>query len=162
MFRAGLDGELIEGNLIGVDVTQASARWATRTTASGSPARPTARSGAPSRPRRTSISANGGDGLSLTVGPATVWSLVGQLYRHRPRRRQPRQQGQRRRPCGRDDVTIGGTAAGAGNVIAYNAKARGFTLVFSVDDNSFLSNSIYNNGDLGINLGNGPTPTPTI
>ena len=54
-----------------------------------------------------------------------------------------------------DDVTIGGTAAGAGNVIAYNRRA-GMPLVFSVDHNSFLSNSIYDNADLGINLGDGP------
>ena len=49
-----------------------------------------------------------------------------------------------------DDVTIGGTARVPGNVIAYNGK-EGILLVFSVDHNSFLSNSIYNNADLGIN-----------
>ena len=56
-----------------------------------------------------------------------------------------------------NNVTIGGTANGAGNIIANNTS-DGIRLVFDVDHNSFLSNSIYNNGGLGINFGNGPTP----
>jgi hypothetical protein len=60
------------------------------------------------------------------------------------------------------DITIGGTAAGAGNTIAYNG-GNGVTVdnssYYSVAGNSILSNSIHDNGKLGIDLGNdGVTP----
>ncbi len=57
--------------------------------------------------------------------------------------------------------TIGGTIAGAGNVIEFNGTGRvgaGVQLVGAVDHNSILSNSIYANAGLGINFGSGPTP----
>ena len=56
-----------------------------------------------------------------------------------------------------NNVTIGGTIAAAGNMIAFN-ESDGIKLVFNSDHNSFLSNSIYDNAGLGINFGNGPTP----
>jgi len=64
--------------------------------------------------------------------------------------------------------TIGGTIAGAGNTIDFNgtgASGSGVQLVGNVDRDEILSNSIYENAGLGINLGNGPTynhayPTP--
>ena len=53
--------------------------------------------------------------------------------------------------------TIGGTAAGAGNTIAYNS-GNGVTVGTSTSDtsvdNSILANSIHDNGGLGIDLGN--------
>ena len=51
--------------------------------------------------------------------------------------------------------TIGGTVAGAGNVIDFNGGA-GVAVTDSAQFNPILTNSIYSNGDLGINLsGNG-------
>src|SRR5262249_56377341 len=52
--------------------------------------------------------------------------------------------------------TVGGTATGAGNVIAFNGH-NGVTVgLFSFDSsagNAILSNSIFGNGALGIDLG---------
>jgi hypothetical protein len=64
---------------------------------------------------------------------------------------------------GASNNTIGGTISGAGNTIAYNAN-NGVTIgSFSSDsssiDNPILSNSIFANGSLGIDLGDdGVTP----
>ena len=62
---------------------------------------------------------------------------------------------------GSSSNTVGGTAAGAGNVIDNNGSGStgaGVQLVGIVNDDSILSNSIFNNAGLGINLGEGPTP----
>lgn len=62
---------------------------------------------------------------------------------------------------GSSSNTIGGTAAGAANVIEFNGSGRvgaGVQLVGSVVGNTILSNSIESNAGLGINLGSGPTP----
>jgi|GEM_PF-2182338 len=56
---------------------------------------------------------------------------------------------------------IGGESAGAGNLIAHNgvgSVGSGVRLIGWVDGNTILSNAIYDNAGLGINLGNGPTP----
>ncbi len=56
--------------------------------------------------------------------------------------------------------TIGGTAQGAANVIDFNGgghNGSGVQLVGDVVHNQILSNSIYKNAWLGINLGDGPT-----
>ncbi|MHB1556938.1 MAG: Calx-beta domain-containing protein [Isosphaeraceae bacterium] len=56
---------------------------------------------------------------------------------------------------------IGGTAAGAANIIEYNGTGRvgaGVQLIGQVVQDTILSNSIYANDGLGINLGSGPTP----
>ncbi len=61
---------------------------------------------------------------------------------------------------------IGGTAAGAGNVIAYNGVPAGRygVVVFSGTGNAIVGNAVYGNGRIGINLfvsgdaGNGVTP----
>ena len=62
--------------------------------------------------------------------------------------------------------TIGGTASGAGNVIANNQTRPGVNIGASdYDDctgNEILSNSIYNNGMLGINLGFSTSPTQNM
>ncbi len=50
--------------------------------------------------------------------------------------------------------TIGGTAAGAGNVIVNNLR-DGVLIGASSTNNAILGNSIRNNGDLGIDLGGG-------
>ena len=59
--------------------------------------------------------------------------------------------------------SIGGTASGAGNIIAFNdgdgVDVGAYTFDTAAVDNSILSNSIYANGSLGIDLGNdGVTP----
>ncbi len=60
-------------------------------------------------------------------------------------------------------VTIGGTATGAGNIIAYSETATfdpGDGIDFqsnTVTQDAILSNSIYDNAGLGIDFGNGPT-----
>jgi len=59
--------------------------------------------------------------------------------------------------------TVGGTAAGAGNVIANNTgvnllnSGNGVALVLNSNLNEILSNSIYDDASLGINFGSGPT-----
>ncbi|HZY87889.1 MAG TPA: hypothetical protein VFE78_23850 [Gemmataceae bacterium] len=59
--------------------------------------------------------------------------------------------------------TVGGTAAGAGNTIAFSV-GQGVVMVGASYGDSFLSNSIFGNGGLGIDLGsaaplpNGPSP----
>ena len=62
---------------------------------------------------------------------------------------------------GSSSNTIGGTGAGAGNVIEFNGNGSvgaGVELVGDVNHDEILSNSIYANAGLGINLGSGPTP----
>ncbi|HEY3137329.1 MAG TPA: HYR domain-containing protein [Blastocatellia bacterium] len=55
--------------------------------------------------------------------------------------------------------TIGGTLAGAGNTIAFNNGTAGVTLLGSVVGDAVLSNSIFSNVGLGIDLnGDGVTP----
>ncbi len=61
---------------------------------------------------------------------------------------------------GSSSNTIGGTIAGAANTIDFNGAGQpgsGVQLVGSPTFNEILSNSIYENSVLGINLGNGPT-----
>ncbi len=63
---------------------------------------------------------------------------------------------------GSSSNTIGGTIAGAANTIDFNGAGQagsGVQLVGSPTFNEILSNSIYENSVLGINLGNGPTPS---
>ena len=62
---------------------------------------------------------------------------------------------------GSSSNTIGGTTGGASNTIEYNGNGQvgaGIQLVGIVVDDEILSNSIYGNAGLGINLGDGPTP----
>ena len=57
--------------------------------------------------------------------------------------------------------TIGGTGASVANTIDFNGSGQvgsGVQLVGSPAQNAILSNSIYGNAGLGINLGDGPTP----
>ncbi len=59
-------------------------------------------------------------------------------------------------------ATVGGTNAGAANVIDNNGggtTGAGVMVLGNVDHDSILSNSIANNAGLGINFGNGPSGT---
>jgi uncharacterized repeat protein (TIGR01451 family) len=61
--------------------------------------------------------------------------------------------------------TIGGSAGGASNTIDYNGSGlvgAGVQLVGSVNQNEILSNSMFGNAGLGINLGDGPTPNHAV
>ena len=73
------------------------------------------------------ISANGGDGVNLDRRPEQRLARSGQLYRHRFRGLTSSATRATAWIVWSDDVTIGGTAAGDGNVIAYNGT-RGFSL----------------------------------
>lgn len=55
--------------------------------------------------------------------------------------------------------TIGGTGSGEGNLIAYNSGDGIYTYDSTTDNNVFSGNSIYSNGDIGIDIG--PTGTGT-
>ena len=67
---------------------------------------------------------------------------------------------------GASDNTIGGLDAGAGNVIANSESRPGVNIGASNSDdspgNEILSNSIYNNAELGINLGFNSAPTQNM
>ncbi|MDG3006608.1 Calx-beta domain-containing protein [Paludisphaera mucosa] len=65
---------------------------------------------------------------------------------------------------GSSGVKVGGEDSGAGNVIAYNGvgtTGAGVQLVGLVSGDTILSNRIFKNAGLGINLNNGPTPNHT-
>jgi len=60
---------------------------------------------------------------------------------------------------GTPNNTVGGTAAGAANVIAFNTKAGiGLEQLNTDTGNTFSANSIYSNQGLGIDLGNTGVP----
>ena len=65
---------------------------------------------------------------------------------------------------GASNNTIGGTVAGAGNIIAFN-DGTGVTVGMSTSDdstgNAILKNAIYSNTGLGINLGGESSPAGT-
>jgi uncharacterized repeat protein (TIGR01451 family) len=153
-FVIGSTAELIEANLVGVDVTGTHAlpnvgngiRIAGPTNCT---------IGGTVQGAANVISANASDGIALTVGPANGLLVLGNYIGTDSAGDDLGNMGNGV-TIWSDDVTIGGTTQGAGNVIAYNAN-DGITLVFDVHHNSFLSNSIHDNGRLGIDLGGGPT-----
>ena len=56
---------------------------------------------------------------------------------------------------------IGSSIGNGGNTIDFNGSGQvesGVQLIGDANQNEILSNSIYDNSGLGINLGNGPTP----
>jgi hypothetical protein len=135
-FVIGSTAELIEGNLIGVDVsgTRALPNRDTGLRIAG----PTdCTIGGTTAAAANVISDNTGDGLALTVGPSNGLIALGN-YIGTDAAGDNLGNGGNGVTVWSDDVTIGGTAAGDANVIANNAKA-GIALVFSVDHNSFLS-----------------------
>ena len=153
-FVIGSTGELIQGNLIGVDIT--GTRPLPNLDTGLRIAGPTdCTIGGTVAAAANVISANTHDGLALTVGPSNGLVVLGN-YIGTDSAGDNLGNGGNGVTVWSDDVTIGGTAAGDANVIAYNVQA-GIQLVFSVDHDSFLSNSIHGNGNLGINLGSGPT-----
>ncbi len=150
---------LIQGNFIGTDVT------GTQPLGNGSDGLNIEDSGdtiGGTNPGEANvISANGGDGIGI-LGYDTL--VVGNLIGTDVTGTKPLGNGQDGVGIGvsaysdASDNTIGGTATGAGNTIAFNG-GNGVTVGSSVDDgyytvdNPILSNSIFSNGRLGIDLG---------
>ena len=161
-FVIGSGNELIQGNYIGVDVTGIKAlpnngvgvriAGPTNNTIGGTV------SGA-----GNVISANNGDGIDFTVGPADGTVVQGNFIGTDSGGLLNLGNAGTGIVVWTNNITIGGTSAAAGNIIAYNKgnvldKGDGIRLVFSSNHDSFLSNSIHDNAGLGINFGNGPTP----
>ncbi|WP_165227378.1 beta strand repeat-containing protein [Aquisphaera insulae] len=161
-FVLGSGYEVIQGNYIGVDVTgiKALPNGGTGMRISG----PTNNTiGGTTTGAGNVIAANNGNGIEFTVGPANGTVVQGNYIGTTPGGATNLGNVGTGIVIWSDDVTVGGTAAGAGNVIAYNRgnsldPGDGIRLVFDVHHNTILSNSIHDNTGLGINFGNGPTP----
>ncbi|MGP0066019.1 MAG: beta strand repeat-containing protein [Isosphaeraceae bacterium] len=154
-FVIGSGNELIEGNFVGVDVTGKLALGnGNQGIRIAGPVDCTV--GGTTAAAANVIGANAADGINLTIGSANGTVIEGNFIG-------TDKSGTIRlgnQDCGillgSDQVTIGGTAAQDGNVIANNYRA-GIQFQGGLDEVSILSNSIYGNGNLGINFGSGPT-----
>ena len=139
-----IDNTVIQGNLIGTDVTG--------TAPLGNTARGVSIEGGSAHTIEGNVIAgNSGDGISLegTTGAVVMANFIGVDIA----RRNTIANGLSgiRISGGTTESRIGGTAAGAGNVIAYNG-ANGVTVVDGTR-NAILRNAIYGNAGLGIDLG---------
>jgi uncharacterized repeat protein (TIGR01451 family) len=155
-FVLGSGNELIEGNLVGVDVTGklplGNGNHGIRI---AGPLDCTI--GGTTAAAANVIGANAGDGINLNIGPSNGSVILGNdIGTDASGTLNLGNQGNGIL-IGSDQVTIGGIAKKTGNVIAYNHRA-GVGFGGGLDQDSILSNSIYDNGSLGINFGNGPTP----
>ena len=147
--------EVIEGNYIGVDVSGAKAlpngtvgiriAGPLNNTIGGT----VAGSG-------NVISGNDGDGIEFTVGSGAGTVIEGNAIGTDSTGTLDLGNTGTGIVLWSNNITIGGTTAGAGNIIAYSGK-DGIGFIFDVYDNAILSNSIFGNAGLGINFGNGPT-----
>ena len=150
----GASNNLVRGNYIGLDVTgtvdlgnsaQGLSIWAgaTNNTIGGTAA------GA-----GNVISGNNGEGVRITDTGTTGNVVQGNLIGTNAAGTAGIGNSQKGLSIGTAAAnnTIGGTAAGAGNTIAYNGWA-GLALVANAGTgNSLLGNAIYSNGNLGIDL----------
>ncbi len=105
------------------------------------------------------IGCNQGNGINITGGTAAL--VVGNYIGTDPTATFELGNAENGVNLASSSNTIGGTLGGSGNVIDFNGSGStgaGVQLVGNVNQNAILSNSIYENGGLGINLGNGPTP----
>ncbi len=101
------------------------------------------------------ISGNGFDGISMGIGGDNV--VEGNLIGTQADGVSPLGNaniGVRVGGFGGDNNRVGGTAPGAGNVIAFNGSAG--VAVNGARGHSILSNAIFSNGGLGIDLSGGP------
>ena len=153
-FVIGSTAELFEGNLVGLDVTGVVAL--PNKTSGIRIAGPTnCTIGGTIAAAANVISGNGGDGVNLVPNAASALLILGNYIGTDSAADNLGNKGDGV-DIGSDGVTIGGTARGTGNVIADNGIS-GILIDGNFDHNSFLTNSIYGNANLGINLGNGPT-----
>lgn len=150
----GSTAELIEGNLVGVDVTGVVAL--PNKTSGIRIAGPTnCTIGGTIAAAANVISGNGGDGVNLVPNASSGLLILGNYIGTDSAADNLGNQGDGV-DIASDSVTIGGTTIGAGNVIADNGIS-GILIDGNFDHNAILTNSIYGNANLGINLGNGPT-----
>jgi len=163
---AGTTGNLIEGDLIGTNYlgTVPLGNHYQGVFTGGSATANTI--GGTTSGSRNVISANNGDGIDLD-GSGTNQNLVeGNLIGTDITGAKPIANllgGVQIQDAASDD-TVGGTVAGAGNLIAFN-HVNGVQVGANTADNStgnaILANTIYANGKLGIDLGNEKNPTGT-
>ena len=98
------------------------------------------------------ISGNTGSGIAIQGGTASILTTIqGNRIGTNAAASQPFPNGLSGISVNADDVRIGGTVAGAANIIANNTQA-GVTVTAGVG-NLIVGNSIFANGMLGINLG---------
>lgn len=159
----------VEGNLIGVDGTDTLARG---NTAGGVLVKnsPSDTIGGTSATAANVVSGNGGPGIS-TFGTSTGMLVQGNFIGTDATNTKNLGNNGDGVELFSSNNTIGGLAAGAGNVIAFNGNSTpnngaGVELVLGVTGNAIESNSIYSNFGLGINNGgsggNNNQPFPTL
>jgi parallel beta-helix repeat protein len=155
---AGVTNNLIAGNMIGVDVT------GTRALGNGGDGvaifEPDNTLGGTTPQARNVISGNGGNGVGLYdyIGAATNTLVLGNLIGTDVTGQKPlgnRLDGVVLRGLANSNQV--GNAFGGGNTIAFNGLAGVAVIDSSTVDNAIRGNSIFGNGDIGIDLGgNGP------
>ncbi len=147
--------EVIEGNYIGVDVSGVKALPnGTVGIRIAGPLNNTIGGTAPGA--GNVISGNNGDGIEFTVGSGAGTLIEGNQIGTDATGTVALGNSGTGIVLWSNSITIGGTTADAGNIIAYNGK-DGIGFIFNVNDNAILSNSIFGNSGLGINFANGPT-----
>ncbi len=160
ILNAGATGNLVQGNFIGT-ATDGVTTWATRSTASSSPTPRGTRSAAP-RPGAGNVISGNNRGVEITgagaLGDQVQGNFIGTDLTAPGQHRQQDRRRARSPPAPRT-TTVGGTDPGAGNTIAYNVGDGVLVDATGGVDNAILSNSIFSNHGLGIDLGgDGVTP----
>ena len=155
-FVLGSGNELIEGNLVGVDVTGKVALGnGNQGIRIAGPIDCTI--GGTTAATANVIGANANDGINLNVGSSNGLIIEGNFIGTDASGTLNLGNKGNGIDIGSDQITIGGTVKKDGNVIAYNLK-DGIAFSGGLDQDSILTNSIHDNGGLGIDFGNGPTP----
>ena len=160
VFLAGAAGSLVAGNFIGTNAAGTAALGndgGIRIDSAGNTV------GGTTAAARNIISGNNNFGIALEFGGATGNSIEGNFLG--PDMAGTGTLGNINQgvivTAAAADNTIGGTASGAGNTIAFNGKGVVLTATAG-SGNSILGNSIFASGGLGIDLGDdGITPNGT-
>ena len=160
--NGGASGNLVQGNFIGTDVsgTQAVGNVGDGIVLSSAPDNTV---GGTTAAARNVISGNGKYGVVIESSPSTGNLVQGNFIGTDVSGTSPLGNANHGViiQVGASANTIGGTAAGSGNVIAFNT-GDGVTVV-SGTGNAILSNAIFANGGLGIDLGaDGVTPNDSL
>jgi uncharacterized repeat protein (TIGR01451 family) len=157
-FVLGSGNALIEGNLVGVDVTGTHALGNdNHGIRIAGPLDCTI--GGTTAAAANVIGANAGDGINLNIGPSNGSVIEGNFIGTDVTGTLNLGNNGAGIFIGSDQVTIGGTSTGEGNVIANNQQG-GVAFGGGLDQDSILSNSIYDNSEFGISFNNSSTPTP--
>ncbi len=158
----GTNGNVVAGNLIGTNGARTAA-FANASDGVGifNGARSNTVGGTKVRARNV-ISGNGGDGVTLADSGTNLNTILGNFIALNSAGTSAIANSFRGITMfgGPQANVVGGTVAGAGNVISGNTF-EGITLFdTATTHNSFRRNSIYNNGDLGISLSTSGGGTP--